>query len=82
MAKIKNDEEFFAVIDSLAMSGAKIETLEAQREEAKVALLAEWSAKITEVKKPHEAEFKRAKSYALDHRRNRLLAVQDLLNVV
>ena len=41
MAKIKNDEEFFAVIDSLAMSGAKIETLEAQREEAKVALLAE-----------------------------------------
>lgn len=23
MAKIKNDEEFFAVIDSLAMSGAK-----------------------------------------------------------
>ena len=68
MSKIKNDEEFFAVIDSLAMSGAKIETLEAQREEAKVALLAEWSAKITEVKKPHEAEFKRAKSYALDHR--------------
>ena len=50
------------------MSGAKIETLEAQREEARVALLAEWSAKITEVKKPHEAEFKRAKAYALDHR--------------
>lgn len=68
MAKIKNDEEFFEVIDSLAMSGAKIETLEAQREEARVALLAEWSAKIAEVKKPHEAEFKRAKAYALDHR--------------
>lgn len=68
MAKIKNDEEFFAVIDSLAMSGARIETLEAQREEARVALLAEWSAKIDAVKKPHNAEFKRAKTYALDHR--------------
>lgn len=68
MAKIKNDEESFAVIDSLAMSGAKIETLEAQREEAKVALLAEWSAKIDAVKKPHNSEFKRAKAYALDHR--------------
>ena len=68
MAKIKNDEEFFEVIDSLAMSGAKIETLEAQREEARVALLAEWSAKIDAVKKPHNAEFKRAKTYALDHR--------------
>lgn len=68
MAKIKNDDEFFATVDALAMSGAKIDTLEAQREEARVALLAEWGAKIAEVKKPHDAEFKRAKAYALEHR--------------
>ena len=72
MAKIKADEEFFAVIDSLAISGAKLDTLEARREEERVALLAAWGAKIDKIRKPHNAEFRRAKSYVLANR-DRLL---------
>ena len=72
MAKIKNDEEFFAVIDSVAQSAARIDTLKAQFNEAKIALNLEWGKKIEGVEKPHRAEFNRAKKYALDHR-DRLL---------
>lgn len=72
MAKIKNDEEFFAVIDSVAQSAARIDTLKARLNEAKIALNLEWGTRIEEVEKPHRAEFNRAKKYALDHR-DRLL---------
>lgn len=68
MAKIKNDEEFFAVIDSVAQSAARIDTLKAQFNEAKIALSLEWGKRIEEVEKPHRTEFNRAKKYALDHR--------------
>ena len=68
MAKIKNDEEFFAVIDSVAQSAARIDTLKSQFNEAKIALSLEWGKRIEEVEKPHRTEFNRAKKYALDHR--------------
>ena len=68
MAKIKNDEEFFEVIDSVAQSAARIDTLKAQFNEAKIALSLEWGERIEEVEKPHKSEFNRAKKYALDHR--------------
>lgn len=68
MAKIKNDEEFFAVIDALAMSAARIDTLESQRDEASLKLLDEWGKKIDAIKKPHKSDFKRAKDYAINHR--------------
>lgn len=68
MAKIKNDEEFFTVIDSVAQSAARIDTLKSQFNEAKIALSLEWGKRIEEVEKPHRTEFNRAKKYALDHR--------------
>ena len=49
MAKIKNDEEFFEVIDSVAQSAARIDTLKAQFNEAKIALSLEWGDRIEEV---------------------------------
>ena len=68
MAKIRNDEEFFAVIDGVAESAARVETLKAQQKEAEIALKLEWGKKIEAVEKPRKSEFKRAKAYALDHR--------------
>lgn len=68
MAKIKNDKEFFTVIDSVAQSAARIDTLKSQFNEAKIALSLEWGKRIEEVEKPHRTEFNRAKKYALDHR--------------
>ena len=72
MAKIKNDEEFFEVIDSVAQRAARIDTLKAQFNEAKIALSLERGERIEEVEKPHKSEFNRAKKYALDHRERQL----------